>query len=100
MQAWDFWNEATSKIGQYSEEMDIKIEAFASMLSWGAGKSAKESMKMKKFESYLDQIFRNYGKTLKQVLAQVGTPSKSPWTGNCPKTRPAWPLRGDQRQGL
>ena len=44
------------------------------MLSWEKDKAAKESMKMKKFESYLNQILRNYRRTLKQVLAQNWPP--------------------------
>ena len=87
MKAWDNWNKVASKIGQDSEVTNAKIEALASLRTWGAGEAIKEGMKIEKFESYLERILQNSGKTLKQVLAQAGIPSRSPTNRTLPASR-------------
>ena len=66
------------KIGKDSEVTEMKIEALAALRAWGAGEAAKEQMRLKKFETYLENLLQATGRMLKQAIVQVCTPAITP----------------------
>ena len=60
MKAWDDWDMGDSKIGRSSEVTEKKIEALTALHAWGAWEAAKELLRMKKSETYLEKLILSH----------------------------------------
>ena len=77
MWAWEEWEQAATKMGRNLEATDKRIETLAALHAWGAGKQAKEQLRRKKFETYLEELLCGTGRTLGQAVTHACTPART-----------------------